>query len=63
MRKVNIVYWQDNGMWLGYLQNHPDYLTQGGSLEELKDHLKDIWRDIDDGLIPNVTTVEEMLVE
>jgi predicted RNase H-like HicB family nuclease len=63
MRTVNIVYWQDNGMWLGYLQNHPDYLTQGGSLEKLKDNLKDIWKDIDDGLIPNVTTVEEMLVE
>lgn len=24
------IYWQDNGQWLGYLHDHPDYWTQGG---------------------------------
>jgi predicted RNase H-like HicB family nuclease len=32
MKTVKIVYWQeDDGLWLGYLQNYPDYLTQGES--------------------------------
>ena len=53
MKKVKTVYWQDEGMWIGYLQNYPDYLTQGETLEELKENLKDIFKDIDDGLIPN----------
>jgi hypothetical protein len=30
MKTVKIVYWQESdGFWLGYLQNHPDYYTQG----------------------------------
>ena len=53
MKKVKTVYWQDEGMWIDYLQNYFDYLTQGETLEELKENLKDIFKDIDDGLIPN----------
>ncbi len=62
MKKIKIVYWQDEGMWIGYLQNHPDYLTQGETLEELKENLIDIYKDIGDGLIPNVKTVEEFYI-
>jgi predicted RNase H-like HicB family nuclease len=36
MHMVKIVYWEDDGGWLGYLQASPDYLTQGETLEELK---------------------------
>jgi predicted RNase H-like HicB family nuclease len=46
MSTVKIVYWQDQGMWLGYLEDSPDYMTQGETLEELKDNLKDIYQDI-----------------
>jgi predicted RNase H-like HicB family nuclease len=46
MSIVKIVYWQDQGMWLGYLEDYPDYMTQGETLEELKDNLKDIYQDI-----------------
>lgn len=28
------VYWQDDDMWLGYLQEYPDYWTQGETEEE-----------------------------
>jgi len=37
MQVVKIVYWQEvDAMWLGYLEQHPDYMTQGYTLEELK---------------------------
>jgi len=63
MKTVTIVYWQENdGMWLGYLQNYPDYWTQGETLEELRDNLKDILFDIKNGLIYQVKTVEEMVI-
>ena len=43
MKTVKIVYWQENdGMWLGHLEAYPDYMTQGETLEELKENLKDI---------------------
>jgi predicted RNase H-like HicB family nuclease len=52
MRTVTIVYWpEDDGMWLGYLQDHPDYLTQGKTVEELKENLRDILKDIESGFI------------
>ncbi len=46
MSTVKIVYWQDEDFWLGYLQDYPDYMTQGETLEELEENLKDIYNDI-----------------
>ena len=36
MQVVKIVVWQDGDAWLGYLQEYPDYWTQGESLDDLK---------------------------
>ncbi len=54
MEKIKYVHWQDENMWLGYLEEYPDYITQGESLEELKDNLKDIYKDLSSGNIPCV---------
>ncbi len=63
MQTVTIVYWQDDdGKWLGYLKKYPDYLTQGETLEQLKENLEDIFKDVTGGLIPKVKTVEEMVI-
>jgi len=36
-------YWQeDDGKFLGYLNDNPDHWTQGESLQDLKDHLRDL---------------------
>lgn len=37
------VYWKDGDMWFGYLQDYPDYMTQGESAEELQKNLVDIY--------------------
>jgi predicted RNase H-like HicB family nuclease len=47
-------YWQDEAMWLGYLDEFPDYMTQGESLEVLKENLKDIYKELTSGQIPAV---------
>lgn len=63
MKTITVVYWQEeDGMWLGHLQNHPDYLTQGETLDELKENLKDLGREIESGWIPKIKTVEEIMV-
>ncbi|MFL6234703.1 MAG: type II toxin-antitoxin system HicB family antitoxin [Thermoanaerobaculia bacterium] len=46
MQRINIVYWEEEGGWMGYLQEYPDYWTQGDSLDDLKEHLKDLYQDI-----------------
>ena len=54
MKSIGYVHWQDGDMWLGYLEEFPDYMTQGESLEELQENLKDIYEDVTSGKIPNV---------
>jgi predicted RNase H-like HicB family nuclease len=62
MEKLKYIYWQDDGMWLGYLEEYPDYMTQGESIEELQDNLKDIYKEITSGTIPHVRRVAELQV-
>ena len=60
MEKVKIVYWEEEGVWLGYLQEYPDYWTQGESLEDLKEHLKDLYQETLSGEIPGLRKVGEL---
>lgn len=62
MVRKKYVYWQDGDMWIGYLEEYPDYKTQGESLEELKENLKDIYQELTSGTIPCVRKVAELEV-
>ena len=62
MNTVKIVFWEDNSVWLGYLQDYPDYWTQGETLADLKEHLKDIYQDITGGVIPGIRKVDELVL-
>ncbi|MEN6459057.1 MAG: hypothetical protein ABFC63_09010 [Thermoguttaceae bacterium] len=62
MNTVRYVYWQDGDMWLGYLDEFPDYMTQGATLEELQENLRDINDDLNGGVIPGVRRVAELPV-
>ena len=57
------VRWQDGDVWLGYFGRYPDYLTQGESLSELEENLRDLYRDLRSGEIPGVRSVAELGVE
>ena len=46
MTTQKYVYWQEEDMWLGYLEEYPDYWTQGQSREELQENLKDIFQEL-----------------
>jgi predicted RNase H-like HicB family nuclease len=60
--KKKYVYWQDDEMWLGYLEDYPDYWTQGETEEELKENLLDIYQELTGGTIPNIRKVAELEV-
>jgi predicted RNase H-like HicB family nuclease len=62
MTRVKIVCWEEEGGWLGYLQEYPDYWTQGKTLKDLKVHLQDLYRDLTSGEIPSVRRVEELAI-
>ena len=54
MEKIDFTYWQEGDMWLGFLDEFPDYMTQGTSFDDLKEHLLDLHKDLSAGLIPSV---------
>ena len=62
MERKKYVYWQDDGMWLGYLEEYPDYMTQGESMEELEENLRDIYKELGSGNIPSVRRIAEIEV-
>ena len=61
--KTPFTYWQDGEAWLGYLDEFPDYWTQGGTFEDLKEHLADLFADLSGGLIPQVRRHAELELE
>lgn len=60
MQSTGYTYWQDGDMWLGYLDEYPDYMTQGTSMDDLKEHLLDLYRDLSSGMIPAVRRHAEL---
>ena len=62
MHTVKYIYWQETDAWLGYLQDYPDYWTQGDSFEDLVEHLKDLNIDLTDGQIPGARKIGERVI-
>lgn len=62
MKDVRYVYWQDGDQWLGHLEEYPDYQTQGETLGELQENLRDIYKELTSGRIPCVRRVAEFQV-
>ncbi len=58
--KLRYIYWKDGEYWLGYLEEYPDYITQGKTLDELKENLKDLLKEFDSDTIPAVRKSGEL---
>ena len=46
MAKKRYIYWQDENLWLGYLEDYPDYWTQGETQEELQENLLHLYQEV-----------------
>ena len=55
MRNVKYTVWQDGEFFLGYLNEYPDYWTQGYSKDELQEKLKDLLIDLESGEVPFIS--------
>ncbi len=62
MAVIKVVVWEEDGTWLGYLQDYPDYWTEGKTEEDLQDHLKELYQDITSGSIPGIRQVRDLVV-
>ena len=42
--KITIVYWKGKKFWLGKILEHPEIMSQGKSIRELEENLKDAFK-------------------
>ncbi len=42
--KLTMIYWKSKKFWLGRLVEHPDIMTQGRTLRELEENIRDAYR-------------------
>ncbi|NJN56733.1 MAG: hypothetical protein HC879_04170 [Leptolyngbyaceae cyanobacterium SL_5_9] len=62
MTTKKYIYWQDEEMWLGYLEEYPDYWTQAETENELKENLADVYKELTGGMISHIRRVAELEV-
>jgi len=60
MDTLRYIYWQDGDMWLGYLEEYPDYWTQARTIQELEEDLRNLLKDLTSGEIPGVRRAAEL---
>ena len=41
--KLQMIYWKGDKFWVGKLLEHPEIMTQGETLEELEENMKDAY--------------------
>lgn len=41
---LTMIYWKGDRYWLGKLREHPEIMTQGETLEELEENIKDAYQ-------------------
>ncbi|MGO9308729.1 MAG: type II toxin-antitoxin system HicB family antitoxin [Spirochaetia bacterium] len=62
MTRLRFVHWQDEDFHVGYFEDYPDYLTQGKTLDELRENLADLYKDITSHAIPFIKKVDELVL-
>ena len=59
--KTKITYWMEkDNRYLGYLNDYPDHWTQGEDLDDLKDHLRDLFQTFNADSIPGIRKEEDL---
>jgi predicted RNase H-like HicB family nuclease len=41
--KFNMIYWKSDKFWVGKLLEHPEIMTQGETLEELEENMREAY--------------------
>jgi predicted RNase H-like HicB family nuclease len=59
--KTRFTYWQENdGKFLGFLNEYPDHWTQGEDLDDLKEQLRELYEMFSKENIPGIRKEAEL---
>jgi len=61
-RRLTLVYWKSEKFWLGKLLEYPEIMTQGETLEELEDNIKDAYHLMAMDDVPEGCSTKEIAV-
>jgi predicted RNase H-like HicB family nuclease len=61
-KKLTMVYWKGEKFWLGKLLEHPEIMTQGETLEELEENLRDAYRLMVMDDVPDTYEMKEIVL-
>ncbi|MGD9563270.1 MAG: type II toxin-antitoxin system HicB family antitoxin [Pyrinomonadaceae bacterium] len=59
---MTMVYWKSDQFWLGKLLEHPEIMTQGETVEELEENIKDAYLLMAMDEVPDEYQVKEVLI-
>ncbi len=62
METKRFIYYEEDGVLVGWLEEYPDYRTQGETMDELRANLLDLYHDLTSGGIPCVHKVGELSI-
>jgi len=62
METKRFIYYQEGELFVGWLEEYPDYRTQGETMDELKKNLQELRSELTSGHIPCVHKVGELSV-
>ncbi len=60
--KMNMIYWKSEKYWLGKLLEHPEIMTQGETLEELEENIRDAYMMIAMDDVPEKFETKEIVI-
>ena len=58
--KLKMVYWKGKKFWVGRLLEHPEIMTQGETLEELEENMKEAYLLIAMDDVPEEHKIKEL---
>jgi len=60
--KLTMIYWKSKKFWLGRLVEHPEIMTQGRTLRELEENMRDAYQMMVLDDVPEGYSVKELAV-
>ena len=62
--KINFTHWTESDeTYLDYLNDYPDHWTQGETLEDLKEHLRDLYTLFSGDPVQGIRKVSELEIK
>lgn len=61
-KKLTMIYWKGERFWLGKLLEHPEIMTQGETLEELEQNLRDAYLLVAMDDVPESYEIKEIML-